>query len=119
MDSFPLLSSGAVSQYPTEATVSQAVGIIRFLDGSDQRFLQNGRILRRWRIDLSVLSDGEIASLELFFSAQKGVFSTFLFTDPVTNAVVPNCRFATSKMNTDYLGLNNNSTSFWIMETNA
>jgi hypothetical protein len=119
MDSFPLLSSGAVSQYPTQALRGQGIGIIRFLDGSDQRFLHTPRNLRRWCIELSLLSDAEIASLELFFNTHKGVFSPFVFTDPASNSQIPNCRFATSEMNTEYVSVNANSTSIWIMETNG
>ena len=119
MDSFPLLSSGAVSQYPTQALLGQGIGIIRFLDGSDQRFLHTARNLRRWRIELSLLSDAEIASLELFFNTHRGVFSSFVFTDPATNSQIPNCRFATSEMNTEHVSLNVNSTSLWIMEANG
>src|SRR5690349_20949105 len=111
MDSFPLLSSGAVSQYPTETLLGQGIGIIQFLDGSDQRFLHTGRSLRRWRIELSLLSDTEVASLELFFKAHKGMFSPFVFTDPGMNTTVPNCRFAISEINTEYLSPNTNSTS--------
>jgi phage-related protein len=117
--SFPLLSSGAVTQYPLESSVGQSVGVIRFLDGSDQRFLRTGRQLRRWRIQLDLLSDGEAAALELFFSAQKGIYTAFTFTDPASSTQVPNCRLATSEMITAYLGANTNSTSFWIMETNG
>jgi len=119
MDSFPLLSSGAVSQYPTETRVGQGVGIIRFLDGSDQRFLHSSHTFRRWRIELSLLSQAEITSLELFFNAQKGMFSPFVFKDPGTNTQIPNCRFASSEMNADYVGPNAHSTSLWIMETNG
>jgi len=119
MASFPLLSSGAITQYPTESSVGQSVGVIRFLDGSDQRFLRTGRRLRTWRVQLDLLSDEEAAALELFFTAQKGVFSPFTFTDPATNAPVSHCRLATAEMITEYLSTNTTSTSFWIMETNA
>ena len=119
MTSFPRLNSGAVSQYPTESSVGHSVGIIRFLDGSDQRFLRTGRQLRSWRIELNLLSDEETAALELFFTSQKGLFSPFTFTDPASNIQVPNCRFATSDMITEYLSADANSTSFWIMETNG
>jgi hypothetical protein len=114
-----LLDSGAVTQYGTETHTGQGVGIIRFLDGSDQRFLHTPRGLRRWRIELSLLSATEIAALELFFGAQKGPFAPFVFTDPGTNVQFPNCRFASSEINTDYMGPNAHSTSLWIMETNG
>jgi len=117
--SFPLLSSGAVSQYPTERYSSRSVGVIRFLDGSDQRFLRTGRRLRRWRVDLSLLTDLEIAALQTFFSTQKGMYSSFTFTDPASNTQVSNCRIANSEMIAEHVNGNANSTSFWIMETNG
>ncbi len=119
MASFPLLSSGAISQYPTESFVGQSVAVIRFLDGSDQRFILAGRRLRRWRIDLTLLSDEEVFALESFFDAQKGQFSPFTFTDPASNTLVPNCRLADSEMTTEYLAGNAHSTSLWVIETNG
>jgi hypothetical protein len=119
MTSFPLLTSGAVTQYPADSSLVQSVGVIRFMDGTDQRFLRTGRQLRRWRIDATLLSEKEVSALELFFSAQKGVFSPFTFMDPASNTEIPNCRLATSEMITEYFAANNNSTSFWIMETNG
>ncbi|MFL6451370.1 MAG: DUF2460 domain-containing protein [Bryobacteraceae bacterium] len=119
MASFPPLSSGAVTQYPVESSTRQSIGVIRFMDGSDQRFLRIGRALRRWQIQLNLLSDEEAAALEGFFSAQKGMFSSFTFLDPASNTQIPNCRLATSEMVTEYLSMNANSTSFWIMETNG
>ncbi len=119
MAAFPILSSGAISQYPTESYSSRSVGIIRFLDGSDQRFLRTGRRLRRWRVELSLLTDSEISALQAFFSAQKGMFSSFTFTDPASKAQVSNCRVGNSEMIAEYVSGNANSTSFWIMETNG
>ncbi len=119
MASFPLLSSGAISQYPTEIYRGQSIGVIRFLDGSDQRYVQTARRLRRWRIDLTLLSNEEICALETFFGEQKGMFSPFTFKDPASNTQVQNCRLANTALTTEYLGLNANSTSFWIVETNG
>ena len=116
---FPLLSSGAISQYPTEVSTGRNVGLIRFLDGSDQRFLRSRRRLRRWRIELSLLTDAEIAAVRDFFTAQKGMFSSFTFTDPPSGILVPNCRIATSQLIAEYVRINASSTSFWIMETNG
>jgi hypothetical protein len=76
-------------------------------------------MLRRWRIDLTLLSDQEISGLEAFFSAQKGVFSPFTFIDPTSKMQISNCRFARAEMVSDYLGENSSSTLFWIIETNV
>lgn len=119
MVAFPLLSSGAITQYPTDFSTGRSVGLIRFLDGSDQRFLRNSRRLRRWKVELSLLTESEIACLRDFFKAQKGSFSSFNFTDPATSAQIPNCRIANSVMISEYLRENVNSTGFWIMETNG
>lgn len=119
MNFFPILNSGAISQYPTESSAGRGVGIIRFVDSSDQRFLISARRLRRWRVNLALLSDGEIVALEVFYRAQKGTFSTFTFTDPATNTQIPNCRFGNSELDTDYVGWDKSTTSFWIMETNG
>ena len=43
MSTFPLLKSGAVSQYPTTVTQAQPVQVIRFVDGTDQRFSLAGQ----------------------------------------------------------------------------
>lgn len=119
MASFPLLSSGAVTQYPIDMYSGQGVAVIRFMDGTDQRYLRTGRRLRRWRIDLTLLSEGEISALETFFIAQKGTFSAFTFTDPGSNTQIPNCRFANTELTTDYLRVKASATSFWIAETNG
>jgi hypothetical protein len=119
MTSFPILSSGAISQYPTECYTGRSVGVIRFVDGSDQRFLRTARPLRRWRIDLTLLNDSEIAALEHFFVVQKGMFSLFTFTDPASQHSIANCRIAESQMMSEYALHNGNSTFLWIIESNG
>jgi hypothetical protein len=116
---FPPLSSGAISQYPTQRYTGRNVGVIRFLDGSDQRFLLSSRSLRKWRIDLSLLTDVEMADLEQFFQVQQGMFSPFTFTDPVSNVQVQNCRIANPELIAGYVGINSCSASIWITETNG
>ena len=119
MTIFPLLSSGAVTQYPTPMTSGQAVEVIRFVDGSDQRYLMQGRTFRQWEIQLSLLTDDELQRLEAFFLAQQGDYSPFIFPDPISGTNVPNCRFGNSSLLTEYDGVNASSTSFWVIETEA
>lgn len=116
---FPLLSSGAVAQYPAALSNGQATRVVRFLDGSDQRYLTQGRSYRQWRIRLDLLNEAEIAQLEDFFSAQQGDFSTFVFPDPISGIDVPNCRLASGGFVSLYVGVDVSSTSLVVMETNG
>lgn len=119
MANFPLLSSGAVAQYPTGFMIGQAAQVIRFLDGSDQRYLTQGRTYRQWQIRLDLLNDIEIAQLEAFFTAQEGDFSTFVFPDPISGDDVPNCRLAAPGLVSAYVGVDISSASLIVMETNG
>ncbi len=119
MANFPLLSSGAVTQYPTGLTNGQAVQVIRFLDGSDQRYMSQGKILRQWQIRLNLLNDTEIDQLEGFFTAQQGDYSSFTFPDPVSGTNVVNCRLASPGLVSEYLGVDVSATSLVVMETNG
>lgn len=119
MASFPLLSSGAVTQYPAALATSQGAQVIRFLDGTDQRYLTQGRTFRQWQIKLNLLNESEIQQIETFFAAQLGDYSSFTFPDPFSGTSVPNCRIAVSGLVTDYLGVDISSTSFWVVETDG
>jgi len=119
MAAFPILSSGAVAQYPTSVEFGQVVQIFRFVDGADQRFLNQGRQYRRWRIHLDQLNDAEMNQLEAFFIAQQGEYSVFDFPDPISNQTVPNCRLGTAGMVIDFVGVDKGSSTLWVVETNG
>jgi hypothetical protein len=119
MATFPVLMSGAVTQYPTRILISQEVRTLSFLDGSDQRFLNQGRQYRRWQIHLERLNDSEIRKIESFFELQHGEYSVFQFPDPISNQLVPNCRLATSGISADFIGVDKTSTNLWVIETNG
>ena len=119
MPTFPLLSSGAVAQYSLPVVTGQAVQTIRFLDGTDQRFLFQGRAFRQWEIQLSLLNDAEIEHLKTFFNEQQGDYSAFDFPDPISGDVISNCRFAAPEMVCAYDGVGASSTTLWVTETNG
>ena len=119
MANFPLLSSGAVTQYPAGLVASQSTHVIRFLDGSEQRHLLQGRQLRRWQIRLDLLNETEIQQIEAFFDALSGDYSAFDFPDPFSGASVPHCRLGAPGLVTEYDGVDLSSTSFWVIETNG
>lgn len=117
MAGFPVLQSGAVMQYPAPVTSGQGAQAIRFLDGSDQRYLTQRRQLRQWEIRLDLLNDPEIQQLEAFYAAQSGDYSVFSFPDPFSGAAVPNCRFGAPELLTEYTAAGAHSASLWVIET--
>ena len=119
MPSFPLLNTGAVCQYPTLIAHQQAVQILRFMDGSDQRFLNRGRQFRRWEVRLSLLSEPELGALEDFFKTQMGEHLKFTFLDPFSGSLVPNCVLGSPVLTSDFVELGSSSTSLWVVETNG
>ncbi len=119
MATFPILNSGAVAQYPINLVLSQSVQVLRFLDGSDQRFLNQGRQYRRWQITLNLLNESEINQIQFFFVAQQGEYSLFDFPDPISNQVIPNCRLGAAGLVTDLIGVDNSSSTLWVVETNG
>ena len=116
---FPTLSSGAVAQYGLATGFAWPSQVIRFVDGTDQRFLSCGRMLRRWLIDLRLLNESEIASVEEFFKAVEGEYSTFSFPDPLSAKSVPNCRVGDPELISEYRDVDVAATSLWVVETNG
>jgi hypothetical protein len=116
---FPILSSGAVTQYGSPLGLSWPVQVIRFLDGTDQRFLSRGRALRRWLIDLRLLNESEIASVEAFFSSMGGEYSMFNFPDPISGISVLNCRIGAPELISQYQDVDTGAISLWVVETNG
>src|SRR5688572_2854970 len=91
MAAFPLLSTGAVAQYPSSRVVEAPVRVLRFLDGREQRFPGTRGPGRRWVVRLTCVSDSELAAIEAFFVAQQGRAGSFSFTDPWDEVLYPDC----------------------------
>jgi len=117
MSIFPSLSTGAITQYPASFVTGQTVQVIRFIDGSDQRYPMQGKMLRRWQIRLDLLNEAEVAQIEAFFVAQQGDYSTFVFPDPISGVNVNNCAIAAPGLVSDYVGVDTSSTSLIVTET--
>lgn len=119
MLTFPTLSTGAVAQYPLPLSVSSPAQTIRFIDGADQRFRTRAGGLRTWRITLEFLNEDEIYQLEAFFESVQGQYSSFLFPDPYTGQLVPNCRMGEWSLTTDYLAVDLGAASLWVIESHG
>jgi hypothetical protein len=94
MAGFPALKTGAVAQYGSDRTRQFSTQVLRFVDGSEQRFPGYGAPLLQWTIRLDLLDELELANLEQFFEDEGGRAGTFSFTDPWDGTVYPNCSFA-------------------------
>lgn len=119
MLSFPLLNTGAVAQYPLPLSYTLPVEVIRFIDGTDQRFVARGKALRSWHVQFSFLSEDEINRLETFFESMGGQYSMFSFPDPYSGQIVPNCVLGEATLITDYVATDLSSSSVWVVETNG
>jgi len=68
--------------------------IVRFLDGTEQRYRDYPALLHRWVIQLDLLDESELAAYDQFFVSNQGSFGSFSFTDPWDGTVYPNCSLA-------------------------
>jgi phage-related protein len=93
MASFPALKTGAVAQYGSDRARQYSTNVLRFLDGSEQRFPGFGAPLLQWVIRLELLDESELENLELFFESVGGRAGTFSFTDPWDGTVYSSCSF--------------------------
>ncbi|MBI3679007.1 MAG: DUF2460 domain-containing protein [Acidobacteria bacterium] len=93
MPTFPLLKTGAISQYPVLTSIVHRTQVVRFLDGSEQRLREGSTVVRRWTIQAQLLDEAEARALRQFFEAQQGSFGRFSFTDPASGVLYPDCSF--------------------------
>ena len=93
MVTFPRLSTGAVTQYPSGRRLQYATSVTRFVDGSEQRFREFKGPAKSWAVMLHKLSASEARAVELFFLQMQGQFSSFSFTDPWDGTEYGDCSF--------------------------
>jgi hypothetical protein len=119
MATFPTLASGAVMQYPASRTLQYSTQVVRFLDGTEQRFEDFAQPLHRWVINLDLLTETEIASLRQFFRTQQGGGNTFCFTDPWDGTQYQNCTLESDVMTEQFLGEMRGNTSITVRENRS
>jgi phage-related protein len=98
MANFPALKTGAVAQYGSDRSRMFSTQVLRFLDGSEQRFPGYGTALMQWAIRLELLDESELANLEQFFEDEGGRAGTFSFTDPWDGTVYASCSFGSDEL---------------------
>src|SRR5579864_5521225 len=98
MSAFPILKTGAVLQYPAQREVRFSTTVLRFIDGSEQRFRNYQTPLHRWTIRLDLLDESELHQLREFFRTQGGAAGSFAFTDPWDGTNYVNCNIEDDTM---------------------
>jgi hypothetical protein len=104
MSAFPKLKTGAVAQYPAGRSLEHSTEVMRFVDGSEQRYRKRGAAVKRWVIGLTLLDEAEAAAIEAFFEGAQGRFGSFEFQDPWDASVHTNCSFESDEFAMEALG---------------
>jgi hypothetical protein len=89
MPNLPSLQSGSTVQYPFVTSLRYSTGIIRFVDGSEQRFSHTRGVHRTWTVGLRDLNPSEIEAVAAFATSSDK--QAFTFYDPVTGEVHSQC----------------------------
>ena len=93
MPDFPQLRTGVVMQYPARRQFSFVTTVLRFIDGTEQRFRWWPSVTRQWIVRLDLLTEGELSNLRDFHRSRSGQAQSFRFIDPWDGAQYENCTF--------------------------
>jgi hypothetical protein len=116
MNEFPRLKTGAVAQYPSQRTTRFSTGVMRFVDGSEQRYREFSGPLRRWTIQLATLDEEEMEAMEDFFLAEQGGYGTFHFVDPWDGTEYANCSLENPDAFFDFTGIHDGRTRLIVRQ---
>lgn len=117
MSDFPILKTGAVIQYPADKGIAFSTQVIRFVDGSEQRFRNFNNPLHRWIVRLDSLDETELALMRNFFRTQRGAAGTFSFTDPWDGTAYDSCSLENDEMAEELLDEGRSRTTLVIKES--
>lgn len=115
MSSMPLLSTGAVQQYPYVCGIAGRTRAFQFADGTEQRYLAAPQ-RRTWSINLRLLQDAERAAFLAFAQNTLRSQGSFQFTDPQDGTVYPTCRIAVAPVVERIDGVARSGVEFLITE---
>lgn len=119
MANFPALKTGAVAQYGSDRSRKYSTTVLRFIDGSEQRFQGYGAPLLQWVIRLDLLDESELDNLEQFFESEGGRAGTFSFTDPWDGTVYPSCSFGSDDLTMQFRDVARGKTQVVVKENRS
>jgi len=116
---FPKLRTNAVAQYPASRRVQFQNQVLRFVDGTAQRYRDSSGPLRQWEIRLDQLNEGEMAAIEQFLADNQGCFGSFSFADPWDGQVYEACSFGNDALGLISEAEMNGRTSFTVKQNRS
>jgi hypothetical protein len=116
---FPRLKTGALAQYPATRALEFNTGVVRFIDGSEQRCRLRRAPGKKWIVRLELLDETELIRLSAFFQAAAGRAGTFEFRDPWTGELFANCSFEIDELGMELAGEMRAGTVLTIRENAA
>ncbi len=108
-----------MAQYPLERRVRSATQVVRFLDGSEQKYRGLAAPLHAWRVTLDLLDDVERDAMDAFFAGLQGAVQTFAFTDPWDGVAYAYCRLGADEMQSLELNEMRTRVAIDILENHA
>jgi len=82
---YPQLGTGAITQFPVQKRRRLRTVVNAAADGTFVKLADPNGEYTEWGLQYSLLSDGEMSSLEQFFAAAEGTLNGFTFLDPTSN----------------------------------
>jgi Conserved hypothetical protein 2217 (DUF2460) len=119
MATFPTLKTGAVMQYPATAKTRYSSQLLRFVDGSEQRYRDYPVALHAWVVRLDLLDEEEMQGLQDFFVEQQGQFGSFVFVDPKDNTTYSDCSLMIDDFDFTLNGERRSRTSMIVKENRS
>ena len=114
MAAFPLVGGHAVAQYPSSRVAESSTSVLRYVDGSEQRFRNRATPSTGWAIRLSDVRTEELFAIEQFFVSQQGKYGSFSFTDPWDGTEYPDCSFDIATLHADTFAEGRSTTTLII-----
>lgn len=93
MSEFPKLKTGAHAQYPATRLTEYRTVVLRFLDGTEQRYREAGTPSRRWELDFRLIDEEEAGRIQELFEGSQGRLESFEFEDPLEGMKKRRCSF--------------------------
>ena len=119
MATFPILKTGAVTQYPAKVTIRYSNRLIHYIDGAEQRYRDYPAPLHQWLIRLDLLDEAEMKAFEEFFVEEEGQFGSFAFVDPKDNVTYPDCSLMIDDCDFTMDGERRGKTSMLVQENRS